>query len=110
MRPITTAFGVALVLAPRPTEASLARLDIALERTAHCATHMVNPELETLRLNNPSARCLPVLAALARESAQELILDYLPESQLLVTSRPMSDDASARLAAGYGILDNATQR
>ena len=44
---------------------SLAQLEIALEAGAQDDA-MADPALDTLRLGNPAARALPLLAALAR--------------------------------------------
>ncbi len=48
------------------TERALAALELAITDTAAAETPMTEPELERLRLGNPAARALPVLAALAR--------------------------------------------
>lgn len=64
-RPLTAAFGAAFVLAPgNLLPNSLGTLELAL-----CARHqdetMVTQHLEAIRVGNPAARCLPLLAALA---------------------------------------------
>ncbi len=65
-RPIVSAFSAALVLVPGRTERTLAALELAITDTAAAETAMTEPALERLRLGNPAARALPVLAALAR--------------------------------------------
>jgi hypothetical protein len=65
-RPIVSAFGAALVLVPSRTERTLAALELVIADTVAADTAMPEPELERLRLGNPAARALPVLAALAR--------------------------------------------
>ena len=65
-RPIVAAFGVALVLAPHKAERALASLTLTMTHAMSPATTMLDPELERLRLGNPAARALPLLAALAR--------------------------------------------
>ncbi len=69
VRPIVSAFGMALVLLPRRTERTLASLTMAIADAVAPATTMANPELERLRLGNPAARALPLLAAMARGDA-----------------------------------------
>jgi len=66
-RPIVAAFATALVLAPQRTERAIAALTVVLAGAT--ATRMTDPELERLRLGNPAARALPLLAALARGDA-----------------------------------------
>jgi Beta-ketoacyl synthase, N-terminal domain len=68
-RPIVAAFGMALVLAPRRTERTLASLTLAISDATAPASVMADPELERLRLGNPAARALPLLAAIARSEA-----------------------------------------
>ena len=57
---------LALVLVPGRTERTLAALQLAITDTPAAETPMTEPELERLRLGNPAARALPVLAASAR--------------------------------------------
>lgn len=68
-RPIVAAFGMALVLAPRRTQCAIASLSPEMVETASPETAMSDPELERLRLGNPAARSLPLLAAMARGEA-----------------------------------------
>jgi hypothetical protein len=68
-RPIVSAFGMALVLLPRRTERVLASLTVTTAAAASPATTMTDPELERLRLGNPAARALPLLATMARADA-----------------------------------------
>ncbi len=81
VRPVADAFGVALVLAPQASAATLARLDVTL--TDAQASTLASPELEALRTNNPAARVLPlleVLACLAEPRRQgSVVIDYMPE-------------------------------
>ena len=63
--PMIAPVGVALVLARAPGAHSLAQLEISLEAGAQDDA-MADPALDTLRLGNPAARALPLLAALAR--------------------------------------------
>jgi hypothetical protein len=65
-RPIVAAFATALVLAPHRTGRAIAALSVGLTQAGSTASSLLDPELERLRLGNPAARALPLLAALAR--------------------------------------------
>lgn len=87
MRPLADSFGLALVLTPQASVASLAALDIALVGAdpqvplSTCA----EASLEFLRTHMPAAHALPLLQALARRAArQSLRIDYLPTLVLQV--------------------------
>ncbi|HEX7380680.1 MAG TPA: beta-ketoacyl synthase chain length factor [Nevskiaceae bacterium] len=67
-RPIDTSVGVALLLAPQATRGALARLGIEAAASAQAST-LPDAGLEALRLGNPAARALPLLAAVARKRA-----------------------------------------
>ncbi|MEX3844577.1 beta-ketoacyl synthase chain length factor [Paraburkholderia sp. BR10882] len=94
LRPVADAFGVALVLAPQASATTLARLDVTL--TEALATPLASPELEALRTNNPAARVLPLLEALARIDASgqpaSVVIDYMPELRVQIDVEPV--DAS----------------
>jgi hypothetical protein len=81
-RPIADAFGVALVLAPAAGAASQARLSAALSDAP--ADGMAEAALDALRVSIPAARCLPLLAHLARHSSGRVVLDYLAGKRLAV--------------------------
>jgi hypothetical protein len=74
-RPLGAGFGTALVLAPSQTAASLAALDIAFGRASGAETTLNDPDFETLRRQNPTARSLPLLRAFARGDNPEIVLD-----------------------------------
>jgi Beta-ketoacyl synthase, N-terminal domain len=76
-RPIISAFAMALVLAPHRSERGLASLTLAITDAAAPATGMTDLELERLRLGNPAARALPLLAAVARGDAGTVRLGSL---------------------------------
>ena len=86
VRPITDAFGVALVLAPRQSERTLARIEARL--TDAGAFNFADAGLEALRLSNPAARALPLLDALARGQASQVVLDYLDGTRVAVDIEP----------------------
>ncbi len=68
-RPIASAFGMALVLVPHRTERTITSLTLAISDSPSGASTMTDPDLERLRLGNPAARALPLLAAIARGDA-----------------------------------------
>lgn len=94
-RPISAPFGVALVLAPARSARSLARLTVAIEPTLHALSRLPDGGLDGLRTGNPAARCLPLLAALARHEAGELFLPYVHSQALRVNVRPVEESKSA---------------
>ena len=65
VRPIGAGFGVALVLTPERTQRSLAELRIRLRQDGATGTAMRDAGLEALRLDNPAARGLSLLGAIA---------------------------------------------
>ncbi|GLU30609.1 beta-ketoacyl synthase chain length factor [Trinickia caryophylli] len=86
VRPTRDAFGVALVLAPRTSAQTLARIDVRL--TDAPATTLSSPALEALRLDNPAARALPLLEALASGRTATIVLDYLDDLRVRVEVVP----------------------
>lgn len=86
VRPIPEAFGMAMVVAATASRFSLARIRVSLSRDA--AHELANPGLEHLRRNIPAARSLPLLQALARPSATQVILDYLDQTRIRVEIEP----------------------
>lgn len=74
VRPLPAPFAVSLLLAPAPSGHSLGELtiDFAGAETSD-ASRMADAGLEALRSGNPAARSLPLLAALARPEAAELV-------------------------------------
>jgi hypothetical protein len=65
-RPIDGLFGMALVLTPEPGTRAFAALTISPALPGGVAATMADARLERLRLGNPAARGLPLLAAIAR--------------------------------------------
>jgi len=85
-RPIPDTLGVALVLSPRRSERSLARLHL---QAADCTTSaaentMADASLEFLRQTIPAARALPLLQAIASRQAGAVALAYLDGAHLAV--------------------------
>jgi hypothetical protein len=89
VRPIGALFGTALVMAPAPSPAAFARLDVALRRGAGAAA-MGPAALEELRRGTPAARSLPLLAVLARNAAEAVVIDYLPGLALALAVEPLA--------------------
>jgi hypothetical protein len=83
VRPIAHSMGVALVVSPRASSATLASLKISLGKAS--ASAMDDAQLEALRQNVPAARCLPMLQAIANAQPKEdVVLDLFDNQQLLV--------------------------
>jgi Beta-ketoacyl synthase, N-terminal domain len=91
-RRIGSAFGVALVLSPLPTAPSFACIEITLGSRSEAST-LAPPELEALRQNTPSARSLPMLAALARAAVADVTLSYLDDMVLALHISPVVEGA-----------------
>lgn len=88
VRYIEGSFGVALVLTPQRTEHAIAELEVNFVSGVSAATVMHSAELEKLRSQNPAAHSLPLLAALARGNAAQLVVDYLGDCRLDLVVTP----------------------
>lgn len=88
VRPITAAFGMALVLAPRQSEKSLAAIDVDFVSGKTEETTMKDAALEALRCGVPAARALPLLSALACAKATHLSIAYLDDNHLNIRVTP----------------------
>ena len=90
VRPLPDTFGIALVLAPRRSERSLAQWNLAPDTcfTSTAADTLADAALEQLRLGIPAARGLPLLRSVALQSQGEVVLDYLENLQLAVQVTP----------------------
>jgi hypothetical protein len=83
-RPVPDTLGVALVLSPRSSERSLARITLS---GPDCLSHapadmLTDPGLEFLRQTIPAARGLPLLQCIAKGEAATVRLDYLDDMRL----------------------------
>jgi hypothetical protein len=87
VRKVRLAFGCALLLARNRGAQSLGALEVGLRGAAQ-PTRMQDPRLELLREDNPSARSLPVLAALAGGQTATVALDYVGGKSLSVVMAP----------------------
>jgi hypothetical protein len=88
VRPVSAAFGVALVLAPEAGPRSVAALDVAFVPEQRPPTPAAEPALESLRSTVPAARSLPLLAGLARAAAATVTLEYVAGAHLSVAIAP----------------------
>jgi hypothetical protein len=88
VRHIEASFGVALVLVPQQTGRAFAALDVEYLPAHNDPTRMPEPALEILRHGIPAARCLPLLATLARREARELVVDYCGDAHLRIFVAP----------------------
>lgn len=87
-RPITAGFAVALVLVPS-SDCSLSGVRLRLDE-AHQdePTGLIDPALERVRQENPAARSLPLLRAIATGSSQRVTLGLLDSQQLVLEIDP----------------------
>jgi hypothetical protein len=85
-RPIPDAFGIALVLTPKPGEICEAKL--SLEFSSRDADRLAEPDLEALRTAIPAARGLPLLRNLALGDSSGVALEYLPPRSVMVCVEP----------------------
>jgi hypothetical protein len=88
VRPIVHCFGVALIIVPYATEKTRAMLDVEYVPRRSTAGSLPDAALEALRLDNPAARSLPLLAALARSQPAQVKLDYFDDAHLAVMVTP----------------------
>jgi hypothetical protein len=85
-RPVSQPFACALLLRREPQGGGI-RLSLELAEGAE-VSRMPEPQLETLRQDNPAARSLPLLAALAQRRGERVVLDYVAGRQLSVEVAP----------------------
>lgn len=88
VRPMGADLAVALVLTPEMTGRTLAVLDVSYVRDEAHVTPMTLPALEAVRATVPAGRSLPLLAALARERAEVVIVEYIGASRLRIAVEP----------------------
>lgn len=88
VRPITSSFGMALILTSRQTEKSLASIEVDFVSGKTQETTMRDAGLETLRRGVPAARALPLLAALASGKPAQISIAYLEDNHLNIRVTP----------------------
>lgn len=81
---IATTFGVALALTPAGA-GDAPVLALNFDPAPAAETVMQDAALEALRLANPAARCLPLLAALANRGECDVVMDGGGDASLVVT-------------------------
>ncbi len=75
VRPVEGLFAASLVLTSLPTDRSVAGIVLSPGRAGVKATRMADAGLERLRLRNPAARGLPLLAAIASGRSATICLE-----------------------------------
>ena len=88
VRPISAAFGMALILTPRKSERSLAMIEVDFQTGSADETTMQDAALEALRRGIPAARGLPLLSALAKAQTAQLTIAYFAENHLSIRLTP----------------------
>ncbi|MFW5432312.1 MAG: beta-ketoacyl synthase chain length factor [Methylophilaceae bacterium] len=86
VRPISGAMGVAMVMSPKASDHTLARVDIKL--TDSRPDQLMHTELERLRTAIPAARSLPLLVAIAQRKSTAVVLDYLEDLGISIEVMP----------------------
>jgi hypothetical protein len=88
-RPLPGSFAAALILAPEAGARAFASLDVEVTRAgSKSVTPAADPGLEALRRDIPAARCLPLLAALARDARVTIDLEYVGDTRLTLEVAP----------------------
>ena len=88
IRRVEQPFGAALLLARRRSERSMAALELTLDGTPSAISRMQDAGLEQLRAGNPSARALPLLAALTGAQPCRVSLERSPVRTLTLAVTP----------------------
>jgi hypothetical protein len=88
-RPMAFSFATGLVINPVQSQHTLARLSLSL--TQETPSRLSSAHWENIRMSNPSARALPLLAELANPAAgaTTLHLDYLSQCSLTIQLEKM---------------------
>lgn len=89
-RPLKGPFGAALLLLPEKTSGVIATLKAEFIG-GHAESGLDHPELEVLRQNNPAARSLPLLSALANEQSRVLHFGCGLSGSLRVITEPHAE-------------------
>jgi hypothetical protein len=88
VRPITAAFGMALILTSRQTEKSFASIEVDFVSGKTQETTMRSAGLEVLRRGVPAARSLSLLAALASDKPAQISIAYFDDNHLNLRVTP----------------------
>jgi hypothetical protein len=84
VRPVFDIFGVALLLQLEASASSLGRILPEIISDNGVETRLNDAKLEVLRLDNPAARSLPLLACLAKRQNKAITLPYLSDLKLRI--------------------------
>ncbi|SDM09727.1 Beta-ketoacyl synthase, N-terminal domain [Oryzisolibacter propanilivorax] len=87
-RPFPDAAGMAWLLSPARSAASLAQLQLLHGAAQAAPTALADARLDTLRTQYPALRGLPALQRLARGAAGTVVVDYLPGQALALQVQP----------------------
>jgi hypothetical protein len=87
VRRVAAAFAFSLLMSRAGSRDSLARIELRPAR-GESQSRMIDPALEALRLGNPAARGLPLLASLAGQSQSRVVLEYVAGGQLGIDVTP----------------------
>ena len=85
-RPLPDAFGIAIVLTPRPESGALARIEARLSDEP--AERLADRELEEMRSTIPAARAIPLLRHIARGGRASTVVEYLDGLSVSVDVEP----------------------
>ena len=88
VRPVTLPFGTAMLLSRAGSGGGIAEAGLSIVRAPGVETRMADATLEFLRKDNPCARALPLLAAVARGTGESVDLDYVGGSRLALAVTP----------------------
>ncbi|WP_370980117.1 beta-ketoacyl synthase chain length factor [Agaribacterium sp. ZY112] len=80
-RSINTAFACAFLLSREPSDDCIAQFNLGIENS-DSLSHCKIKELEALRMDNPAAKCLPLLEACAQPNKTELYFDLACNQKL----------------------------
>ena len=84
-RPLVAGFSGAMILMGRSSPCTKAQLNLTLcQARSDGETKLEEPGLERLRIGNPAARALPLLAAIAKGGTRTVRIDYLEGSELWI--------------------------
>lgn len=87
-RPVSVFFGAALVLVPERPAKPLAQISVRIGAHALAPSPLQVPGLAPLLEGNPAGRILPLLEALARGQAREIVLPWQDSPPLAITVTP----------------------
>jgi Beta-ketoacyl synthase, N-terminal domain len=90
VRNVMGMFSVALLLRRSPGPTTKYELEISIPSQVAAATTMTDASLESFRLQNPAARSLPLLAAIARGESAAVVIENTNGGRLQLVARAFS--------------------